>query len=111
MQLYGLDGHFERECDLRSILDRIKDYEHRLLERRNRTLSGQVHHLEEPPHLFKQDHDSDNFELEDQVVESCLFSRTQPARDTLTNHLLVPRLRSHSPCIWRSICLFIHSPN
>ena len=44
----GLDGHFKRECDLRSILDRMKDYEHKLLERRNRTLSGQVHHLEEP---------------------------------------------------------------
>ena len=28
----GLNGHFERECDLRSILDRIKDYEQRLLE-------------------------------------------------------------------------------
>ena len=28
----GLEGHFERECDLRSILDRIKDYEHRLMQ-------------------------------------------------------------------------------
>ena len=27
----GLDGHFERECDLRSILDRMKDYESRLM--------------------------------------------------------------------------------
>ena len=36
----GLDGHFERECDLISILYRIKYYEHRLLERRNRTFNG-----------------------------------------------------------------------
>lgn len=28
----GLIGHFERECDLRSILDKMKDYEHRLFE-------------------------------------------------------------------------------
>jgi hypothetical protein len=63
----GLDGHFERECDLRSILDRMKDYEHKLLERRNRTLSGQVHHLEEPD-LFKQEQDPDSFETADQVI-------------------------------------------
>lgn len=31
----GMNGHFERECDLRSILDKIKDYKHRLLERRH----------------------------------------------------------------------------
>ena len=37
----GLDGHFERECDLRSILDQMKDYEHRLLQQRNRNLGGQ----------------------------------------------------------------------
>ena len=51
----GMEGHFERECDLRSILDMIKDYEHRILERRNRTLNGQVHNLEEPSETFEQD--------------------------------------------------------
>ena len=30
--LCGLSGHFERECKLRSILDRMKDFEHRLLK-------------------------------------------------------------------------------
>jgi hypothetical protein len=45
--LCGIEGHFERECDLRSILDRIKDYEHRLLERRHRNLNGQVHNLKD----------------------------------------------------------------
>ena len=58
----GMDGHFERECDLRSILDRIKDYEHRLLERRNKNLSGQVHNIEEPAEDL----------LADQVVDACL---------------------------------------
>ena len=67
----GLNGHFERECDLRSILDRMKDYENKLLERRNRTLSGQVHHLEEPD-PFKQDQDPDSFETADQVIDACL---------------------------------------
>ena len=31
----GIEGHFERECDLKAILDRVKDYEHRLLDRRH----------------------------------------------------------------------------
>ena len=67
----GLDGHLERECDLRSILDRRKDYEHKLLKRRNCTLNGQVHHLEEPD-LFKQEQDPDSFETADQVINACL---------------------------------------
>ena len=49
----------------------MKDYEHRLLERRNRTFNGHVHHLEKPLEVFKQDQDSDNF-LADQVVDACL---------------------------------------
>ena len=48
----GLQGHYKRECDLRSILDRMKDYEHRLQEQRQRNLNGQVHHLEEPSESF-----------------------------------------------------------
>lgn len=51
------------------ILDRIKDYEHRILEQRHRTFNGQVHHLEEPPEGFKQN--SYDF-LADQVVDACL---------------------------------------
>ena len=58
----GMDGHFERECDLKFILDRIKDYEHRLLEKRNKNLSGQVHNVEEPTEDL----------LADQVVDACL---------------------------------------
>jgi hypothetical protein len=54
-------------------MDRMKDYEHRLLQQRNRNLNGQVHHLEEPIDLFKQDHDPNNFELADQVVDACLL--------------------------------------
>ena len=57
-----MDGDFERECDLRSILDCIKDYEHRLLERRNKNLNGQVHNVEEPAEDL----------LADQVVDACL---------------------------------------
>ena len=49
----------------------MKDYENKLLERRNRTLSGQVHHLEEPD-PFKQDQDPDSFETADQVIDACL---------------------------------------
>lgn len=64
-----MDGHFERECDLRSILDRIKDYKHRLLERRHQNFNGQVNNLKESPEGFKQD--PDNF-LADQVVDACL---------------------------------------
>lgn len=45
----GIEGHFERECDLKSILDRIKDYEHRLLERRQRTLAVKYTILKIPP--------------------------------------------------------------
>jgi transposase InsO family protein len=82
----GLEGHFERECDVRSILDRMKDYEHRLLQQRNRNLNGQVHHLEEPIDLFKQDHDPNNFELADQVVDACLLELNlldSPSQTTL----------------------------
>src|ERR1700738_1792347 len=52
------------------ILDRMKDYEHKLLERRNQTLNGQIHHLEEPSEVFNQD--SDSFESANQVVDACL---------------------------------------
>lgn len=68
----GLSGHFERECDLRSILDRMKDYEHRLLEQRNRNLNGQVHHLEEPSESSTHNQNGSEFELADQVVNACL---------------------------------------
>jgi hypothetical protein len=47
----------------------IKDYEHRLLERRNRNLNGQVNNLEEPPKNFDQN--LDNL-LAYQVVDACL---------------------------------------
>lgn len=68
----GLEGHFERECDLRSILDWMKDYEYRLLQQRNRNLNGQVHHLEEPAEPFNPDQDSPSFESADAVVDACL---------------------------------------
>ena len=65
----GAEGHFEKECDdLRSVLDRIKDYEHRL-ERHQRPTGGQVNHLEENPYIFDE-----NLEdlSADQVVDACL---------------------------------------
>ena len=63
------DGHFERECDLKSAIDRIKNYEHRLLERRHRSSSGQIHNLVET----SEDPKSDNEDfLADQVVDACL---------------------------------------
>ena len=65
----NMDGHFERECDLKSAIDRIKDYEHRLLERRHRSPSGQIHNLEETA----EDPKSNNEEfLANQVVDACL---------------------------------------
>ena len=69
----GLVGHFERECDLRSILDRLKDYEHRLNEQRQRNLSGQIHHLEEPSESFSQDLSQNDEETADQIVDACLI--------------------------------------
>jgi hypothetical protein len=71
--LCGMSGHFERECELRSILDWMKDFEHRLLEQRNRNLNGQVHHLEEPTEPFMQSQNANDFELADQVVDACLL--------------------------------------
>jgi len=70
----GLDGHFERECDLRSIIDRMKDYEHRLLQQRDRNFNGQVHHIEEPiePLHHDQDQDPQPFAFANQVVDTCL---------------------------------------
>ena len=65
----GMEGHFERECDLRSILDRIKDYEHRLLERRNRKLNGQINNIEEPFETLNPESDDP---LADQVIDACL---------------------------------------
>ena len=64
-----MDDHFERECDLRSILDRIKDYEHSLLERRHRSLAGQVNHLKE---LIENPETNSNEFSADQVVDACL---------------------------------------
>lgn len=55
-----------------SMLDRMKDYKHRLLQRRNRTLSGQVHNLEELHEGSDQEHDPDNFELASEVIDACL---------------------------------------
>ena len=69
----GLPGLYERECDLRSILDRMKDYEHRLLEQRQRNLDGHVHHLEEPSELFSQDQPPDGQETTDKIVDACLI--------------------------------------
>lgn len=66
----GLNKHFERECDLRSMMDYMKDYEQRLLERRNRTLNGQIHNLEYPSEVFNQD--PNNFKTASQVVDACL---------------------------------------
>ena len=65
----GLDGHFERECDLRSMLDRMKDFEHRLLQQRSR--SAQAHHIKET-YTFTQDQKSQDCESTDQVVDACL---------------------------------------
>ena len=65
----GLDGHFERECDLRSLLDRVKDYEHRIMQQRDRNFGGQVHHVEEAEETIP---DSPPFSSADQVVDACL---------------------------------------
>ena len=65
----GIEGHFERECDLRSILDRMKDYENRLMQQRDRNLGGQVHHVEESEDTFR---DPQSFASADQVVDACL---------------------------------------
>ena len=66
----GLDGHFERECDLRSILDRMKDYENRLLQQRDRNFGSHAHLVEEATEESLDDHDSPPFA--DQVVDACL---------------------------------------
>lgn len=50
----------------------MKDYEHRLLQCRDRNLSGQVHHLERPAEPFNEDQDPHDFNLADQVVDACL---------------------------------------
>lgn len=68
----GLEGHFERECELRSILDRMKDFEHRLSQQRNRNLNGQVHHLEDPVDPLNLDQDSPNCDSAEDVVDACL---------------------------------------
>jgi hypothetical protein len=47
----NLEGHFERECDLRAILDRMKVYENSLLQQREHNFGGQVHHVEEPAEI------------------------------------------------------------
>jgi hypothetical protein len=65
----GIEGHFERECDLRSILDRIKDYEHRLLERRNRNHNGQINNIEEPFEISNPESEDPSA---DQVIDACL---------------------------------------
>ena len=65
----GIEGHFERECDLRSILDRIKDYEHRLLEKRNRNLNGQINNIEEPSEALSPGPEDPSA---DQVIDACL---------------------------------------
>ena len=69
----GEDGHFERECDIRSILDRLRDYDNRMLHRRDRNSSGQVHHLEKPTERFDEEQDSPDFNLADEVVDACLM--------------------------------------
>lgn len=70
---YMLAEHFERECGLKSMLDHMKDYRHKHHERQNQTLIGKVHILEEPSKGFNQDDDFDNFELANQVIDTCLF--------------------------------------
>ena len=70
----NLAGHFERECNLRSILDRMKDYEQELLQHTDRNWSGQVHNLEQQPEeTFNQDSDTTDFSRADQVVDACLI--------------------------------------
>ena len=54
----NLAGHFERECDLRAILDRMKVYETSLLQQRERNFGGQVNHIEEPDESTLHDQDS-----------------------------------------------------
>ena len=61
------EGHFERECDLKAILDKVKDYEHR---RRHRSLNGQAHSIEEPKEDFQQETEKP---LADQVIDACLL--------------------------------------
>ena len=68
----SLEGHFERECDLRSILDQMKDYEHRLMQQRDRNMSGQAHNVEQPVETPTQDEELHNFDRADQVVDACL---------------------------------------
>lgn len=68
----NLEGHFERECDLRAILDRMKAYENTLLQQRERNFGGQVHHIEEPDESTLHDQDAQPFEFADQVIDACL---------------------------------------
>ena len=63
------EGHFERECDLKAIIDRIKDYEHRVVDRRPRSFNGQAHNIEEQQEDFKEDTED---LLADQVIDACL---------------------------------------
>ena len=70
--LCGLSGHFERECELRSILDKMKDYEHRMMQQRDRNLHGQVHNVEQPTEHFNQSPDLHDFNRADQVIDACL---------------------------------------
>ena len=51
----------------------MKDYEHRLLEQRQRNLNGQVHHLEEPSESFSQEPPPNDDETADQIVDACLI--------------------------------------
>ena len=50
----GIEGHFESECDLKSILDRIKDYEHRLLRGDNEPLADRSITSKKPQKISNQ---------------------------------------------------------
>ena len=67
------DEHFERECNLNSMLDQIKDYEHHLFAQQKWNINGHVYNLEEPPKKSGRQHKSYNCELLYQIIDVCLI--------------------------------------
>ena len=54
------------------MLDRMKDYKHCLFKWQNRNLNGRVHNLKDPLAESDFEQDAYNYELADQVIDTCL---------------------------------------
>ena len=105
----GIDRQFERECELKSMPDCMKDYKNHVLELHNQNSKWPRTQFRRTVWGFRSnENDPGNFELASEVVDACFVELKMIASSQQTNSWYLDSRATHHVCSDPSILKSIH---